>query len=576
MLNIDQTVNGKKNYAKALSSFSGCSSRCGDVDMILQRFLDTLFETLEPGQYFIIRFDELNPDSRLIATRGMTKSRYREIIQHVDTWDQPPENLHQKLDTAPEKFARDFGFHVIPFINSLRDGNQTTVFIGCCNHHLHFSKNDISFLKTLISILELSLQNQNLKQHSYSEIQRIIDAKQQWESTVDILDVLICMLNEHGKVYRVNKTLEKWNLGSVRCIKETDPHELLHHDCHDSNCALNLNWLSLWNSSTRSKVETREFSDHILQRDLRMTMLRGENAVNDKQSDDFVTLIIEDISESRLALKQLEEHGKKLHAQILSQTIEIDKINANLQNKIDQNRDVRQSLQLTEKKIKSLSARLITAQEEERKRIAAELHDGVGQTISAIKFNLEGFLTIKWTENEEKNQKKHLQKVIGRLRDAVEEIRRISMGLRPPMIDELGLSITIQWLCRGFQKDFPAIKIEQELHLDEEDISEIQKVSIFRIVQEALNNIAKYSQADKVCIELTTAQNIISLSIEDNGIGFQLDAGQLSSGFGLLSMKERASLSEGNLSIHSSPGNGTLIKSIWEVSPPYCSLSHKR
>ena len=506
----------------------------------------------------------------------MTKSRYMQLIQHVNTWSQPLENLHQNFVTAPETFARDFGFHVVPFSNCMRDGSHSTVFIGCCNHHLHFDKNDISFLRTLINILELSLHNRNLEKGAYPKIQRIIDAKQQWESTVDVLDVLICLLNKHGKVYRANKTLEKWDLGSVRCIKEVDPHDLLHPDCHNSKCALNLNWLSLWNSTARNKVETREFFDHIMQRDLRMTMLRGDNVYNGTQIDNFVTLIIEDTSESKFTIKLLEEHSKELHTQILNQTLEIDKISTSLQNKIHEHKDTRQSLQLTKKRLRSLSAKLITAQEEERKRIATELHDGVGQTISAIKFNLESLLATNWTENEEQDKKQHLKKVIGRLSDAVEEIRRISMGLRPSMIDELGLIITIQWLCRGFQEDFPAIKIEQELYLNEEEVSEIQKVSIFRIVQEALNNIAKYSQADKVSIVLTSAQNIINLSIEDNGIGFHLGISRLSNGFGLYSMKERSNLSEGALSIHSSPGNGTLIKATWPVSPPYCSLSRKR
>ncbi|MDX2503255.1 MAG: sensor histidine kinase [Gammaproteobacteria bacterium] len=562
---IALTADGNKDYAEALKNFASCSNQCADTDMLLQRFLDIICATQKVGQYLVIRIDELNPDSRLIASRGLKNSQYRQVIEQVDSWNQPSENLHQKLDTAQEIFARELGIHVVSFINSDREGNQTVIFIGCNNHSLHFNENDVKFINTLINILELSLQNLNLKQNSYPEIQRIIDAKQQWESTVDVLDVLICLLDQQGRVYRVNKTLEKWNLGSVRCVKEADVHDLLHPHCHDPKCTLRWNWLSLWNSSAHTRVETREFFDHIKQCDLRMTLLRGRNVYNDSQNTDFATLVIEDTSENRWALKMLEEHSQELYSQIQNQTIEIDKINTNLQNKIHEHKHVRQSLQLTEKKLKSLSAKLLTTQEEERKRIAAELHDGVGQSISAIKFNLESLLTAKWTSEQELLNKHHLETIISRLRDAVEEIRRISMGLRPSMIDELGLLITIQWLCRVFKNDFPAIDLEQELRLNEEEISELQKVSIFRIVQEALNNIAKYSQADQISIKLTNTEKTINLKVEDNGIGFQPDVSQMSSGFGLCSMKERAKLSGGSLSVHSSPDNGTLIKAAWSL-----------
>ncbi|MCU7940417.1 MAG: sensor histidine kinase [gamma proteobacterium symbiont of Bathyaustriella thionipta] len=387
-------------------------------------------------------------------------------------------------------------------------------------------------------------------------MQNIIDAKQQWESTVDQLDVLICLLDKKGNVFRVNKTLEKWHLGNVRCVKGADVHDLLHPDCNDAACQLKNHWHNLWNAFTHNNVLTREFHDEVNHGEVRMTLLKGKNT--DSHNDELSTLVIENTNESKKALTLLEEYSEELYSQVQNQTIKIGEISAHLENRIHEHKQDKNTLQLTEKRLLSLSAKLLTAQEEERKRIAAELHDGVGQSISAIKFNLESMLATHGIDN-----KKNLETVVTRLRDTVEEIRRISMGLRPSMIDDLGILITIQWLCRTFQQDHPGIKLEHKLTIDETNISEIQKVSIFRIMQEALHNIAKYSQADNVSIEITTEKYAINLNIEDDGIGFQPSVSQLTNGFGLCSMKERAKLSGGCLSIQSSPGNGTLIKSVW-------------
>ena len=554
------------NYAAGLENFAGCANHCADADMLLQRFFDILTKTQKKGKYLIIRFDEINPVSHLIVSRGFDDSQSRQITQHFDSWSKQLENLPQELDAFPEIFSRVLDLHAHSYITAARQGGQIVLFAGCYSHDMPFHKSDTNFFKALVNILELSLQSMNIKKSAYAEVQKIIDAKQQWESTVDLLDVLICLLDKNGRVFRVNKTLEKWHLGSVKCIKGVDVHDLLHPDCNETACKFKENWLNLWNSSAHDEVITREFYDNLNQDEIRMTLLKGKNTYNWSKNDDFSTLIVEDTNESKRAITLLEEYSEELHSQVQNQTIEIGKISANLQNKIHEHRQDRKILQLTEKRLLSLSAKLLTAQEKERKRIAAELHDGVGQSISAIKFNIENMLAINGTKGKEHHNRQHLEMIISRLRDTVEEVRRISMGLHPPMIDELGLLITIQWLCRTFQQDFPAIKLEQKLNINEGKISEIQKVSIFRIFQEALNNIAKYSQADRVTLEVTTEENAINLSIEDNGIGFQPDEEQLSNGFGLCSMKERAKLSGGILSIHSFPGNGTLIKAVWTLS----------
>ncbi len=563
-MNKTQILNDNCGYTGVQEGFENCAGQCADADMLLQRFLDIVTETQENGEYLIFRLDEENPHAPLITSSGFNSTHYKHVVEKVDSWVTDPDTLHQLLAGDPEMFVRELDIYMVPFKNVNPGGSRTVLYIGRYRQRLFFNQSDIKTLKMLINTLESSLERQNLQQVAYPQIQKIIDAKQQWESTVDALDVLICLLDKDGKVFRVNKTLEKWNLGSVRCVKGIDVHDLLHPECYDPKCALKLNWLNLWKLPNQSKVEeTSEFYDWFNQCELRMTLLRGKISSDFAENAAFSTLIIEDTSESKWSFKLLEEYSKELYSQIQNQNKELNNISTRLQNRIDEHSQDKKQLQVTEERLLSLSSKLLTAQELERKRIAAELHDGVGQSISAIKFNLEGLLANKAVENDPQQQEQQLLGVISRLRDAVEEVRRISMGLRPSMIDELGLLITIQWLCRTFQSDFPALKLEQELDINEHEISEIQKVSIFRIIQEAFNNISKYAQADKISLSVTTHQSAITLNIEDNGVGFEANADRLASGFGLCSMKERANLSGGSLSIYTSPGKGTIIKATW-------------
>ena len=563
-METNHVVREYKDYAGGLESFASCANQCPDPEILLPCFFDKLYEVQQTGKYIVIKFDESDPASHLMASKGFDDLEYQKIAENFSSWCKQPEYLPKNLNFLQEILARILEIQADSFINASRQNGQIIVFIGYYEDDMIFRRDDTNFFNALVDILKLSMRNQHMKNSAYAEVQNIIDAKHQWEATVDVLDVLICLLDENGKVYRANKTLEKWQLGNVRCINKVDVHDLLHPDCHDPRCKLKLNWLQLWKSSKKSKVETCEFYDQLNQCELSMTLLRGKNSYDRDENNNFSTLVISDNSESKWALEVLQEHNEELYSQVQNQTIKINTISTSLQNKIHEHRQDRKTLQMTEERLLSLSAKLLTAQEEERKYIAAELHDGIGQSISAIKFNLENLLATKWTEDEDVNQKHNLQKIITRLSDTVEDVRRISMGLRPSMIDELGLLITVQWLCRTFQNDFKDISLDTQLNLDEEKISEIQKVSIFRIIQEALNNIAKYSQADKVSIVLQAKEDTLYLAVEDNGIGFFPDPGQLSNGFGLCSMKERAKLSRGDLFIQSSPDNGTLIKAVWK------------
>ncbi|MGA7828533.1 MAG: PAS domain S-box protein, partial [Geobacteraceae bacterium] len=223
-----------------------------------------------------------------------------------------------------------------------------------------------------------------------------------------------------------------------------------------------------------------------------------------------------------------------------------------------------ESLRESEQRLRSLSSRLLTAQEDERKRIAHELHDSIGSSLSAVKLGLDsifkdiaqGIATIDAGST-----------LISITQYAIDEVRRIMMDLRPSILDDFGLVTTIGWLCRRFQSVHSDIDIENEIAIGEEDVPDSLKIVVFRIMQEALNNIAKYSKADRISLSFVKSDSSIELTIEDNGTGFDLSsvlAGKSHKrGLGLTSMQERTELSGGRISIDSTIGVGTTIRAIW-------------
>jgi len=225
-----------------------------------------------------------------------------------------------------------------------------------------------------------------------------------------------------------------------------------------------------------------------------------------------------------------------------------------------------QALRESDKELRILSNQLLSTEEKERKRIARELHDGIGQALSAIKFSVENSLR-ELRRSPDHPELKSLATVIPLTQKTIEEVRRIVKDLRPSILDDLGILATITWFCREFQKVYASIRIIIEIEIQESDIHSPLKTVIYRILQEALNNVAKHSQADLIRLSLHKKDNGVELTVHDNGTGFDLsEAISLQPsrrGFGLASMRERAELSGGKFAIESSIGRGTTIWVKW-------------
>ena len=233
-----------------------------------------------------------------------------------------------------------------------------------------------------------------------------------------------------------------------------------------------------------------------------------------------------------------------------------------IKEEIIEHRETEDALRETGRTVQRLSSRLLFAIENERKSIAMELHDSIGANLTAIIYGLEEML-----EQESQHQVAELEDLISMVRATIDETRRISTNLMPSMLYDLGLLATLRWFCRQFQQLHGGVNIELQLLVAEEEVTEQLKIVIYRILQEALNNIAKHSQADSVQVSLSKTDGELELYIEDNGCGFDLRESlakeDFGGGLGLESMRERAEISGGWLKISSEPGQGTSIKARW-------------
>ena len=228
-----------------------------------------------------------------------------------------------------------------------------------------------------------------------------------------------------------------------------------------------------------------------------------------------------------------------------------------------QRKQMEESLQESRKELRLLSAQLLTAQENERKWIAQELHDSIGQTLAAAKFSLER--KTSQMDIQKAPPGILLENVLSLIQNGIDEARTIMMNLRPSILDDLGILATINWFCREFQRIYSHLLIHRDIRVEEKDIPSHLKIVIFRILQEGMNNVSKHSRAKAVFLSLDKTPQTIELEIRDNGLGFSLETAPR--GLGLTSMKERAELSGGTFVLEAAGGQGTRLRASWPLFP---------
>lgn len=212
------------------------------------------------------------------------------------------------------------------------------------------------------------------------------------------------------------------------------------------------------------------------------------------------------------------------------------------------------------RQLRALSHRVQEVQEAERRRLAIELHDEIGQSLTAIKINIEFNQRFKKQTPEALNEE-----TLVIVNDVLQQVRRLALALRPPMLDELGLVPAVRWMAdqvagrSGFEVRFQEVEALQPARL-----SSAVEIACFRIAQEALTNISRHAQARQVDISVFQTPNDFTLTVQDDGCGFDLAAmrerAKGGASLGVLGMEERATLIGAQLEIQSAPGQGSLLR----------------
>ena len=549
-----------------------------------------------------------------------------------------------------------------------------------------------------IKLPDIELKGIKLPNIKFKEVEKI---KREWELAIDLLPQIICLVNTDGTIARANRAIELWGLGDVTQIKGRHLHDMMHPDCNDEQCYLLSFKQLIADVITTGKSAECQVLDALLNRHLHVQMSvvpskpqADSHARNDYAQNDYVVVLVCDVTDIKHAELKIEHLNTKLEKRIEARTRHLQKINQQLQAEIEQRKliemeltisrqkfshlielmnegmviqdlnkkityankhllkmlglpraevvghhfgdfvdadyldtwaagklknvksaessyvfkmhgrgnkglwvkgapqllfdadknclgsyavitdindqiEIEQKLVRTENKLRLLAKQVLHAQELERKRIASELHDGIGQTLSAIKFYVETSIS-KLNNATTTSTIAEFEKVVPKLQSAVEEVRRISMALRPSLLDDIGILATLHWFCRESNINTPKINFTfNNNKVIEEDISPNLKTEMFRIVQEAVNNASKYSRANTVQITTKDDGKLLLLEVADDGVGFDYAAiaskqGYAESkGLGLVSMRERAENSNGHFTVNSVPSKGTTIICMW-------------
>lgn len=229
-----------------------------------------------------------------------------------------------------------------------------------------------------------------------------------------------------------------------------------------------------------------------------------------------------------------------------------------------------QALDESRRELQQLSWQLLESQEQERSRLAWKLHEGVGQSLVAVKFAVEHALSVLG-ESAASTGGATLRALIPNLQDAVDEVRDASMALRPPVLDGLGLLAAIGWLGRKLAAGTAGLRIEPVLEVAEGDVPDRLRTVVFRIIQEALENATRHAKANRIRVSLRGSAAELALEVADDGDGFDVAAYRATDpstrGFGLSRIREWTELSGGQFTLESDPGSGTTVRVGWRHTP---------
>jgi signal transduction histidine kinase len=373
-----------------------------------------------------------------------------------------------------------------------------------------------------------------------------------------------CLVDDAGRVIHANRGLERWGLVDEKTdLRGRSLHDILHPTCTDHDCAFGRLVEDVAAVRGGGRPLQREVRDAKLDRHVRMlvvpVLLMPKDGADGGSGAAIVRL--QDTSVQKRTERWLRDSVDELN-------LELKKRTAALEQMSDLHQRANSSLLRAQSELRLLSAALMTMQEIERKRIATELHDSIGQSLSALGFGV-GVALDAARGGDTRLACDMLEKLAPQVKETIAEVRRIAMDLCPATLDDLGIVGTLSWFFREFRAIHPGLSLLTEVDVDEKDVATALRTTVFRVVQEALNNIVKHARATEVHIRLWRGDSDILLEVSDNGRGFNVaEMSRISgspSGMGLKGMRDRVEFSGGRFRLESEPGHGTKISASWPL-----------
>lgn len=369
-----------------------------------------------------------------------------------------------------------------------------------------------------------------------SKLGNILSAKNDWEFCVDALEhQAIVILDENLKVIRANRTIELWGWAEVTKVRGTHILNLITPAIqHASSTEWIDEWCQLDTQSNAEWVSTNYRTD----KTYRFSYFPNRDIDSSHHNEHcYAVMLVTDISDQN-----------NLSVVDTSTTKEEDDTDL---------------IRLSAYRLHQLANKLIQSQENERKRVSSELHDGLGQILSALKYKVE-FASIEAKEKPIEVEVV-LSDILENVTVALSELRRVSSDLRPSVLDDLGIILTLRWFAEEYNKIYTNLNVEFNIDVKEIDIPDKNKHIIYRIVQESMNNIAKHSDAKNIYVHLTKSESEILLRVKDDGSGFDIEKVKQreKAGLGLNTMEERAISAGAKFTMKSNALSGTIVQVSW-------------
>ena len=277
--------------------------------------------------------------------------------------------------------------------------------------------------------------------------------------------------------------------------------------------------------------------------------------------------LLQDIPERTQAQTALQEALDALDRRVCERTAYLRQLNDRLLAEIVERRHMERALRQSEERLRQLTAHLHAMQEQERARIARELHDDLAQILTGLRFDVSWLAKQRTIASSAWKQR--VQSMQSQIEDLRKSVHRIGTELRPTILDDLGLFAALEW---QLQQTCRRTGLRYTLHLPDEDkllLDAGRATALFRICQETLSNVVRHAEASAVAVQVLVQPDTLLLQVADNGKGISPEQAMDRNALGLLGMRERAALWGGQVTLHGTPGQGTTVT----VSIPYAATA---